>query len=54
MPKSSNNVNYLSKEQSEELINKLKSRFEKNMSRHKNLNWADIQKRLDPKKIVFS
>ncbi|MGV8085432.1 MAG: DUF4256 domain-containing protein [Candidatus Bilamarchaeum sp.] len=51
MPKSSNNVNYLSKEQSEELINKLKSRFEKNMSRHKNLNWADIQKRLDPKKL---
>lgn len=37
----------LSTEQSEELIKLLKSRFEKNMNRHKGLNWADVQAKLE-------
>ncbi len=36
----------LSKEQREELLKVLKARFEKNMSRHESLAWADIQARL--------
>jgi hypothetical protein len=39
----------LSPEQREELLNTLKARFEKNMNRHKGLNWADIHARLDHK-----
>lgn len=31
----------------EELINELRTRFEENMGRHKGLNWADIQARLE-------
>lgn len=43
----------LSIEQSEELLEILKTRFEKNMTRHQNLNWTEIQKKLDenPQKI---
>ncbi|HQF63425.1 MAG TPA: DUF4256 domain-containing protein [Anaerolineaceae bacterium] len=37
----------LSPEQREELLRRLKTRFEKNMSRHAGLEWADIQPRLD-------
>lgn len=37
----------ISKKQSEELLKVLKSRFEKNMSRHKNLEWAKVQARLE-------
>ena len=37
----------LSKEQREELFNTLKARFEKNMNRHKGLEWAKVQARLD-------
>ena len=33
----------------EELLESLKSRFEKNMSRHKGLEWANVQAKLDPK-----
>src|SRR3954452_18159317 len=33
-------------EQGEELLNTLKTRFEKNMSRHKGIAWADVQARL--------
>ena len=33
--------------QSEELIRKLKERFEKNMSRHNDIEWAAVQTRLD-------
>ena len=36
----------LSPERSEELLKVLKARFEKNMNRHKELDWAKIQERL--------
>jgi len=42
------NTKELLKEQQEELIRTLKARFEKNMSRHKGLEWANLQARLDP------
>ena len=37
----------LSPERLEELISILKSRFEKNMNRHKNLEWAKVQAKLE-------
>ncbi|MES2376001.1 MAG: DUF4256 domain-containing protein [Bacteroidota bacterium] len=37
----------LSSEQSEDLINTLKIRFEKNMNRHPNLKWADVRAKLE-------
>jgi len=37
----------LSPKQREELLNALKSRFEKNMNRHKGLDWAKLQTRLE-------
>ena len=46
-----NNINSnkkeLSPEQSEELLRALKARFEKNMNRHKGLEWAKVQARLE-------
>jgi len=46
------NVN-LSKSQREELLRALKARFEKNMNRHKGLDWAKVQGRLEanPEKL---
>ena len=41
------NKNELSSEQSKMLLNILKVRFEKNMSRHSDLEWAKIQKKLE-------
>jgi hypothetical protein len=43
----------LSPEQSTELIGILKTRFEKNMGRHSNLNWTDVQAKLEanPEKL---
>jgi hypothetical protein len=38
----------LSPEQREELLRALKARFEKNTNRHKGLEWAEVQARLDP------
>ena len=38
-----NSHNKMSPEQREELIGALKARFEKNLSRHKDLDWAKIQ-----------
>jgi Protein of unknown function (DUF4256) len=38
----------LSLKQREELLNTLKVRFEKNMKRHKGLEWAKVQAKLDP------
>ena len=37
----------------EDLLNILKSRFEKNLNRHQNLKWDDVQKKLEanPKKL---
>lgn len=37
----------LSLEQREELLRTLKARFEKNMNRHKDLEWAKVQARLE-------
>ena len=43
----------LSPEQGEELLKTLKARFEKNMSRHKGLEWAKVQAKLEahPEKL---
>jgi hypothetical protein len=38
----------LSPEQREELLKALKARFEKNIIRHKGLEWAKVQAKLDP------
>ncbi|GGG02181.1 DUF4256 domain-containing protein [Paenibacillus abyssi] len=37
----------LSSEQREELLRTLKARFEKNLNRHKGLEWAELQARLE-------
>ena len=37
----------LSPQQSEELLRELKARFEKNMNRHKGLEWAKVQAKLE-------
>ena len=39
----------LSAEQRDELLRTLKSRFEKNMNRHKGLEWAKVKTRLEAK-----
>ena len=41
------NKNKLSPKQREELIGALKARFEKNLNRHKGLEWAKVQVRLE-------
>lgn len=41
------NSRKLSPEQTEELLKVLKLRFEKNMNRHKTLEWGDIQAKLE-------
>jgi hypothetical protein len=47
------NTKTMSPKQGEELLVTLKARFEKNMNRHKGLEWAKIQARLqaDPEKL---
>lgn len=42
-----NNKKELSPEQSEELLGTLKTRFEKNMNRHKGLEWPQVQTKLE-------
>ncbi len=46
-----NNINSskkeMSPEQREELLRALQARFEKNMDRHKNLEWANVQAKLE-------
>jgi len=37
----------LTREQHDELLKKLKARFEKNMNRHKGLEWSEVQSRLE-------
>ncbi len=37
----------LSKKQREEILGVLKTRFEKNMNRHKGLAWAEVQAKLE-------
>ncbi|MCF0050598.1 DUF4256 domain-containing protein [Dyadobacter sp. LJ53] len=48
-----NNKKQLSQDQTNELLNTLKARFEKNKDRHKGLEWSKIQARLeaDPEKL---
>src|SRR5689334_16189454 len=41
--------NSLSPKQREELLHTLKSRFEKNKNRHKGIEWAKVQTRLEAK-----
>jgi hypothetical protein len=41
------NKKELSPEQREELLRALKARFEKNLNRHKNLEWAKVQAKLE-------
>jgi hypothetical protein len=41
------NKKELSPEQSKELLKALKARFEKNMNRHKDLEWAKVQAKLE-------
>jgi hypothetical protein len=41
------NKNELSPEQQKELIRVIKARFEKNMNRHKGLEWAKVQAKLE-------
>jgi hypothetical protein len=47
------NKNKLSPEQHEELLKALKARFEKNKNRHKGIEWAKVQARLEanPEKL---
>ena len=47
---SNSNKKKLSPEQCGKLLKVLKARFENNMSRHKGLEWAKVQARLDPAK----
>lgn len=42
--------NELSPEQQEELLSVLKARFEKNIGRHENVQWAKVQEKLDANK----
>jgi hypothetical protein len=42
-----NNKKQLSSEQHKELLKTLKARFEKNMNRHKGLEWTNVQARLE-------
>src|SRR5438445_5585600 len=47
MKKINSNKKELSPDQLEELLRVLKARFEKNMNRHKGLEWAKVQGRLE-------
>ena len=47
MSNTNSNKKKLSSEQREALLNVLKSRFEKNMNRHKGLEWARVQAKLE-------
>jgi len=47
MSKIKSNKKKLSSEQREELLLALRARFEKNMNRHKGLEWAKVQARLE-------
>ena len=49
MNKSTSNKKQLSAKQREELLAALKTRFEKNLNRHKSLDWAKVQTRLEAK-----
>ena len=48
MSKINSNKKKLSPEERDELLSALKARFEKNMNRHKGLDWAKVQAKLGP------
>jgi len=47
MSKQTKSKNTLSLEQREELLDSLRKRFEKNLNRHKGLDWAKVEARLE-------
>jgi hypothetical protein len=47
MSKSKNPRKQLSREQRQELLSVLRERFEKNMNRHKDVKWADVEGKLN-------
>jgi hypothetical protein len=47
MAKAKNNKRELSSPQRDELLKTLKARFEKNMNRHKGLDWSKVQAKLE-------
>src|SRR6478672_4553006 len=47
MSKVASKQKQLSATQRDELLNTLKARFQKNMSRHKDIEWSKVQSRLD-------
>ncbi len=47
MKNAANNKKEVSPKQLEELLSALKARFEKNLNRHKGLDWAKVQARLE-------
>ena len=47
MPNTNSNKNKLPVEQIKELLSTLKTRFEKNMNRHKDIDWDTVQKKLE-------
>ncbi|MBE0539188.1 MAG: DUF4256 domain-containing protein [Ignavibacterium sp.] len=49
MSKSTSTKKVLLPKQSEELLNALKTRFEKNMNRHKDISWEKVQAKLEAK-----
>jgi len=53
MSKSKSNKKTLSQEQREDLVLALRARFEKNMKRHKGIEWAKVQAKLEanPEKL---
>src|SRR5271168_1039414 len=53
MSKITSNKKELSSKQREELLTALKARFERNLNRHKGLEWAKVQSRLEanPEKL---
>src|SRR6058998_828674 len=51
MKKTNSNTKKLSPEQREKLFRALKVRFEKNMNRHKGLEWAKVQAKLEAKTV---
>ncbi len=53
MKNSNSNEKKLSQEQFEELLNRLKTRFEKNSNRHKNMEWSNVltNLRANPQKL---
>jgi hypothetical protein len=53
MSTKNSNKKVLSPEQGEELLRALQARFEKNMNRHKGLEWANVQAKLEvqPEKL---